>query len=732
MKYFSLFIFTIYLFMGVMINNSNSAIVSGIVTDAETGESLQGATVRLDSTKYGAIAEKGGKFLIKSIPEGSYFLEISFIGYEIYEQSIKLKQSDSIYLRISLKSQPVRKAEVVISANKRLQAVQDVPISIAVIDKRSLLQRNVYRIDEALLYAPGVSMNGDQVSIRGSSGVAIGVGSRVAYLLDGMPLLSGDNGDMKFDALPVFDIEQVEIVKGAGSALYGSSAIGGVINMITKEPTDQGVFNYRVQGGLYTLPKYQSWRYRSDPSYKNSADIGYSKKIDKTGISLSAGVLDDQSYREFDDSFRWNLYSKVTTELTDNQKLKFLMTYAYDHRADWVYWNSLDSATIPPTGTNLGDKLLSTKFTGMAEYRNIFSNDQFLVIRSGIYKTYLKTSQATTDPDYRESDAYSINSEIQWNNKVFNDFLLTFGANHVFNNVDANVFGKQEQQVISGYAQGELTEIKNTTITLGGRVDEEKTHNQESNFQFSPKAGVSWNSDLGVNFRASVGRGFRTATIAERFTSTRYNGISVIPNPLLKPESSWSYEIGCNSDLDISKSPVHLDLAIFRNEYFDLIEPTVIVEQNAAQFQNITRARIQGLELDIKSMITDFLGLETSLTMIDPRDLNLHETLKYRSKFTWYTRLIVPVSFFEFQADFRYASKMENIDNLLTGFIKDGDARTDMRSLDVRFIVYGSKLFDYPIIISLNASNVLNYYYTVTPGNLGPTRFLSLQVEGSL
>ena len=116
----------------------------------------------------------------------------------------------------------------------------------------------------------------DQVSIRGSSGFALGLGSRVALLLDGFPMLSGDNGDMKFDALPFLNINRIEVIKGAGSALYGTSALGGVVSIFTTNPTSKPEYKIRTYGGFYTQPKYECWNVFDSPPTNYGVDLSYS------------------------------------------------------------------------------------------------------------------------------------------------------------------------------------------------------------------------------------------------------------------------------------------------------------------------------------------------------------------------------------------------------------------------------------------------------------------------
>ena len=143
-------------------------------------------------------------------------------------------------------------------------------------------------------------------------------------------------------------------------------------------------------------------------------------------------------------------------------------------------------------------------------------------------------------------------------------------------------------------------------------------------------------------------------------------------------------------------------------------------------------ARIQGLELSVKSYLFNTLGIETSFTLMNPRDLSTDKVLNYRSEILWYSRILLPLKYFEFQVDYRYKSRVENVDTQLGLLVKDTDARVDMNVVDARLILDFKKLADFPLRITLNANNLLDYYYTEMVGNLARTRFFSLQFDGEL
>src|SRR2546422_7986023 len=149
---------------------------------------------------------------------------------------------------------------IVVTTAKRPQSLEDVVPSVALLSDSDIAKRAVNTIDEAVDKAPGVQFLSGQVNIRGSSGFVQGLGSRVLLLVDGVPANRGDRGGISWDLLPVDDVERVEVVKGAGSALYGSAAFGEVVNLITREVPVGVHARLKVSGGGCAHPAHADGR----------------------------------------------------------------------------------------------------------------------------------------------------------------------------------------------------------------------------------------------------------------------------------------------------------------------------------------------------------------------------------------------------------------------------------------------------------------------------------------
>lgn len=710
-----------------------SSTIKGKVFDKSNGKPLRGASVAVLNTSLGAVTDSYGAFAIEDLPAGAYKLKISMIGYEKKIKTIKLDANKTYSIEIYIKEKAFLSKGVIVSANKRLQSAQEVPISASTIEKQELTAKNLTSIDQALSYIPSVKVNSGQVDIRGSSGLAYGLGSRVSFLLDGFPLLSGDQGDIKFDVIPIFNVERIEIVKGAGSALYGSAALGGVINVVTEKPKPEGNFKTRTYIGGYANTKYDEWNYSDEARLIKGIESSYSKKYDKFGFLVSGAYKRDDGYRKFDDNIEGKFFAKGVYDFDHKNKLSVTGIVASSDRADWVYWRNLDSATIPPAGTNLKARIRSQKYSSIVQYKTIFSENDFLDFKVGLYKTNFSNNLEKEHPDKRKSFSNSLNGEVQLNKKILRHTLLTSGLNFVYNAVDANLYGERHQSVYALYSQAETSILERLTVTAGSRADYEKTVDCEENFQLSPKIGASYKTDLGAVFRASAGGGFRTATIAERFASVNFGPFKVESNLNINPEESYSYEAGVNWKFALEKSTFVIDFAAFQNDMFDMIEPTFVESGGSTyiKFKNVSRARIRGVELNIKSYLFDYVGLQSAITLMEPENLKLNKTLKYRSKILWYNKIKIPFSFFDLEFDYRFLSEPEEIDLILNAFIEDASANVNAHVLDARVIFDLTEVTPFPLKITLNSKNLLDYYYVEYPGNLAPTRSVTLQATVS-
>lgn len=726
-------LFRIVLLFLLLTFTSVIADIKGVIVDDDSNEPIIGARISVLGTLIGDITNRKGNFHIISSKD-SLILEIQYAGYE----KKTLLVSSTTPVNIKLVRLTYHSNELIVSANKKTESIQNVPISVSLIKSEDFSTRNITSIDYALQYVPGVEVNQDNVSIRGSSGFSFGVGTRTIFLQDGFPLLSADNNDIKFDIIPILFIDRAEVIKGAGSALYGTSALGGVINVITSKPSYNPMIRARLYSGFYDSPKYEQWSWSDKTLIDKGLDLAYSQKFGDYGVMGSVSIFSRDSYKRYDKSDRSSFYFKQLYDFSEKTNIELAVNYSTSKTDDWVYWNSLDSALIPPTGTDESIAITSNKLAVSSNLKHIINESSFMNIKLGLFNTYFSNMLAANNIEYRESTGNTYFFETQYSNSLNEDNSLIAGVESRVNQVSSYTYGDNIQTILGAYTQLENKSISNLIATIGIRTDKELLDTIDTKFQYSPKIGLNYTLNKSMTLRGSYGRGFRAASLAERFASVQFQGFNVIANPELKSEISQSLELGLSYDIINSTDYLNLDISGFYNRYDDLIEPTFENNSQAViKFMNIIKAEISGIEIDMTFKTEENFTLKSSLTYLNPKNIVENKDLKYRSNYLWYSSINYKLLPFELQLDYRYKSKYNEIDDRLgvtiegRDLIENHEIKIDAHMLDISFSVY-SDIFDSKTKFTMNVKNALNYYYLEMVGNMAPIRFLNFQIESEL
>ena len=229
-----------------------TGIIHGNVYDRITGETLTGATI-LTAENTGTSTDVNGYYQLE-LTTGKAIVRFNFIGYQEFSHEIVISDNDTILLDVFL--DPIRELldEIVISASRFEQKLSDITVSMEVLKPRLIRESNPSSLDAVLNQIPGVDVMDGQASIRGGSGYSYGAGSRILVLVDDLPILSADAMDVKWGFLPIENVSMVEVLKGASSVLFGSSALNGVIHFRTKTPGINPQTHLNIYTGLYTKP----------------------------------------------------------------------------------------------------------------------------------------------------------------------------------------------------------------------------------------------------------------------------------------------------------------------------------------------------------------------------------------------------------------------------------------------------------------------------------------------
>lgn len=693
--------------------------LSGRVTDNDLNP-LEGVNIVVLGTDLGTASDKDGYYKIKNLSGGNYEIRFSAVGYADVIRGINII-NQAVLLNITLQEKAVETGQIIVTAGKREQLISDLPVSADIIPGSDFSKKNFYNLENALRYVPGVYMTEDQISIRGSSGYSRGAGSRVLLELDGIPFYTGDTGETIWEMIPTPVIQRVEIIKGAASSLYGSTAIGGVINVISRDIPDQPATFVKSFIGIYDKPAYPEWRWSPENRYFNGLTITHSQKFDYIGIDASITRLEDMSYRQSGFSHKYIGFFKGKFDISAASSLTLLANTLNKKGGNFIYWKDSRNALVPPDADQ-GQTVTTARYLIGAIYKDILEEDLLLNVKA----SYYRTDWNDTSPAMDNSLSNLFRGEVQINKSFSDKLVVVSGIEGLSSNVKSNLFGNPG--MINGgiYVQGDVSYFSPLTITAGVRYDYSKRDSLSAENAFSPKLGANHKVTDNLILRSSLGTGFRAPSLAETFTSTTASGLVVKPNPKLKSETNFTFEFGGNYQ---PFGEFSIDAAVFQSEYYNFIEPGIDPADGYAVFSNVTRARLQGLESDIKTdLFNKAVSLSLSYTYLSARDLHKHKALKYRPRHLFVGSLDYYFRNLNVGADFRFWSRVEEIDDELVRIVNDGDLRAAAYVLDLR-TSYNLNSIGIPASIFLNANNVLNYNYVELIGNLRPIRNYSLSIQ---
>ncbi len=724
------------LVLTVRLAAQGSGAVYGSVTDT-AGKGVNHAFVRAMGRSQGVrviavmYSDANGNYRFDSLPAGWLAFEAGRIGYRPVRDTVFLKAYDSIRMDFRLPPTPVVLTPMIVTAAKRSQLLDQAVTSVALVDQQQITQQAVNRIDEAVDRAPGVQFISGQVNIRGSSGFVLGLGSRVLLLVDGVPANQGDRGGINWDVIPVDRVERVEVVKGAGSALYGSSAFGGVVNLITRELPEGWHGRLRATMGAFANPPHDIWRFRDFTGIQDGLDVAGSYGRDAVRGGLSIGARHSDGYRQQDRADHWQVTGKGDWKPGPAMRVSLSGAWASDQYGvpqPWCVFGSCDDRGegIQPfqiDAANSGNRTRSDKGHLTAIVTRTPSQRLTWLARASWLRTRFTDSYPNrqTPADYSIANRHGVEGRIV--SQPDSSRVVTAGVEGAVADVWSNIFsgdtaggtGRHTQGEYAAYAEAEQM-LGPARATIGARSDFLVVDGGGFTAFVSPRVGAVWPTGTG-SWRASVGRAFRAASLAERFVTTIALSFHVIPNPALKPEEGWSTEFGRSWT---GLSWLRGDAALFWTEARRLIEP-VFTPRAEIQFQNIQRARLLGLDLSVNATpVTSRLTTTLAYQYLHARELKTNTSpqrpLLFRPRHLLTLSADYAIDRFSVGADFRYSNRYEREDPLFPG-----DERLSARVLDLRASwTVGS------LDVRVKVANALNYIYNLAPRTLEPVRTVTL------
>lgn len=727
-----------------------------VVTEEVTGDVLPGANVMLNKVWF--TTDVNGKIVAEV--DFPLTVSVSYIGYDEFNKTWNAPGNNNTILIKIIPSKTILDA-VTVTGSRFERNLSESTISLDIIRPDLLRSNNTAKSSDILNKVPGVQILDGQANIRGGSGYSYGAGSRVMLLLNDIPALQIDAGFPNWTDIPVEVLSQIEVVKGAASAMYGSAALNGIVNFRTEYAGSEPVTRAMISYNQFLTPKdpFKKW-WGSDTRYQANASISHKQKWKKIEWVASAFFNKLEGFLENTDETRGRIFTGFRYKFHERLHLDLSVNANLSKGSAFFLWKDSGSGAmqaLPTTVTNRNSLRLYV--------------DPVLTYvdkRENKHKLSWRLNTIDNENDTNQSNQ-SVNNYLEYqfqNNYKPWGLVTTAGLVGLFNTTNSQILGDTtfsgtnlaayfqaekkliDKLILSGGIRYEYVLQKSPENFMGTIIPSGKT----SDGRIISRFGINYEVAKYTYLRTSWGQGYRFPTLTERFVTTTFGSFSIFSNPDLRPETGWSFEAGIKQGIPgIFKG--FLDLSFFRSEYQDMIEFTFVPPPALGfQPQNVGNIRISGFEVSVMGQI-DIGKIQVhsiaGYTYIDPvyKDFDNREdirnsvstnqnVLKYRSKHQVKIDAEARYKKAKLGVSFQRASHVINIDR---AFEKVPPIDVDVFGIGSYRSVFnrGYYLLDARVSytlpgnleVTLLANNILNDEYSLRPALVEAPRNVAIRLE---
>jgi outer membrane receptor for ferrienterochelin and colicins len=584
--------------------------ISGKIT-TKNGDEIPYANVYLKKTKIGTSSNNKGSYTLKNIPKDIYTLLISSIGYKTQAIKVAIISNKEITINITLLEDDSLK-EIVISGTLRPVSKTNSPVPVEVYSETFFRKNPTPSIFESLQNVNGVRpqlncsvCNTGDIHINGLEGPYTFV------LIDGMPIVSGLSTVYGLTGIPQALIERVEIVKGPASTLYGSEAVGGIINVITKKPTNAPLLStdtFASSWGEVNLDV--GLRYNASEKVQGLLGVNYfnfQNSIDNNNDNFTDMTLQN----------RISIFNKVNIKRKSNKVFTIAGRYVYEDR-----WGGEMNWEKEFRGGNqiYGESIYTNRWETFGTYElPTTENISFQFSANGHYQ----------DSFYGET-SYDAEQVIGFSQLIYDKQLgkkhdLLLGAAYRYTFYDDTTFATLNENGIENnpsiihlpgvFAQDEISLTDRKKILLGVRWD----HNSVHGNIFSPRVNYKWNSRDKANIvRLSAGNGFRVANVFTEDHAALTGARDIEFDGDLAPETSWNANLNYVKKINTENSFIILDASAFYTYFDNRILPDYETDPNKIIYANLNGFSVsQGVSLNADILFTNGLAINAGATLME-------------------------------------------------------------------------------------------------------------------
>jgi len=649
MKYF-LPLLVMLLYINHIQAQSSSAQIQGTVTD-DKGNAVAGAAVTIIQTGQGGATTEKGKYTISNITAGVYHIRVNAIGYRSMVVKAILKTNEHLVLPISVESDMNMLNEVNINAKKynpdNLIDLQRTPMPSMVVTRKQIEQMGSRRLDEVLKEQTGLAIVND----IGSGARAIGLqmqGFDSGYtmiLIDGQPMTGRNSGNFDLSRITVANIERIEIIKGASSCLFGSDAMAGVVNIVTRQHVSQSQGMAGVRYGTFNTVDANL---EGESPFANGKGSGYiaGNYYRTDGFNANPYLSEGKTVPPYTS---YTIQGRAKYMLSTVNTLNFTGRFASRH--------SVNDKSY--TGSPTTDKLDEDDLNGSVVLNTNLSSG--LRIKSQYYLTRYATGQNITDLTSNQVTPgnnftqYLHRGEVQASKMWFNSLRVTSGIGTQYETMDNDAFpGGKHQQNSFLYSQGDW-KVSNKVGVIGGfRLE----HHSRYGSSLTPSFGINYQPLKMLVLKAAIATGFKTPDFRQLylvFTNFAGGGYTVLgteqfaaelkklqdageisavfPNAskvsALKPERSVSYSAG------FTFTPVaafKIDVNGFYNNVHNFINTDQVASKKGGQqvftYFNIDKAFLSGLDVGMSWLAAKGLTIAAGYQLLYAKDRGVVDSIK--------------------------------------------------------------------------------------------------------
>lgn len=605
---------------------------------SEEGESLEGAQVKIRDSKLGALAAEDGHFVIRNVPAGRHQVIVWMTGYQSQMQRATVWQGATIQLDFTLKTRVISLEPIEVSAEALPRPVtpmmvemefEKIPSAVEIITEEEIEEMGALTVADALMESQSLYLQGDSERALAASLRGLRT-THTLVLIDGRRVAAGLRDNINLDDIPTSMIERIEIVRGPISALYGSDAIGGVINIITKEPPEEAIAGLTVN---YGQSKYGEAQNPFIKGYMAERTGGF-------GYSLSASVDRKNQYDRYKNTI-W----------TDGDRKRFRSgsgLFSFDPTPNQRFQGGFDLSYVERKGIrpfswgNAERRSITQRKSYSIEYKGKPWMQSDVLLRA--YQYHFETDidlfpivlGPTVNPFTQSEESYQLVQDLnqvegRWSRSFFSRHTVTMGAEYRLENRNDK---KSKHEVGNGavFLQDLFQVFDPFLLVFGARYD----NHSDFGTTLSPKVSLTYMVRDNFRIKSSYGEGIRAPSIFELYIESPTKESFILPNLSLIPEKSESYEFGIEGDYKRFSGVIRF----FRNDLKDMINAvqvgldTLYAQRTGGgidktkrpwirpvlQYTNIAKAMTQGFEINASIKLPKGFVLSDEASILDTKD----------------------------------------------------------------------------------------------------------------